>query len=80
MYTRHQAAIIRQKFWTQFGKYMAPVPSAEGKKINWINYNTGVPDMYFRMNAGKEEAYIGIEIMHNPPALAEKYFKQFIKI
>lgn len=72
MYTRKQAALIRQKFWTQFGKYMAPVPSAEGKKINWINYNTGIPDIYFRMNAGKEQAYIG------PAERAEKYFKQFI--
>ena len=78
MYTRKQAALIRQKFWTQFGKYMAPVPSAEGKKINWINYNTGIPNIYFRMNAGNEQAYIGIEIMHNPAELAKKYFKQFI--
>ena len=78
MYTRKQAAVIRQKFWTQFGKYMAPVPSAEGKKINWINYNTGISSIYFRMNAGKEKAYIGIEIMHNPAEPAQQYYKQFI--
>ena len=78
MYTREQAAAIRQDFWTRFGKYMLPVLSAEGEKVNWINYKTGIPNLYFRMNAGKDEAYIGIEIMHKNPEQAEKYYQQFI--
>ena len=80
MYTREQAAAIRQHFWTRFGKYMSPVLSAEGEKVNWINYKTGIPNLYFRMNAGKEEAYIGIEIMHKNPEQAEKYYHQFISL
>jgi hypothetical protein len=77
MYTREQAAAIRQNFWTRFGKYMAPVLSAEGEKINWINYKTGIPNLFFRMNAGKDEAYIGIEIMHKNPVQAEQLYKQW---
>jgi hypothetical protein len=78
MYTREQAAAIRQNFWTRFGKYMSPVLSAEGEKLNWMNYRTGIPNLYFRMNAGKDEAYIGIEIMHKNPEQAEKYYQQFL--
>lgn len=78
MYTREQASLIRQNFWTRFGKYMAPVLSAEGEKVNWINYRTGIPNIYFRMDASKAEAYIGIEIMHKNPVQAEKYYQQFL--
>jgi hypothetical protein len=77
MYTREQAAAIRQNFWTRFGKYMAPVLSADGEKINWINYKTGIPNLFFRMNAGKDEAYIGIEIMHKNLVQAEQLYRQW---
>jgi hypothetical protein len=78
MYTRQQAAAIRQNFWTRFGKYMAPVGSAGGEKINWVNYKTGIAHLYFRMNADKDEAYIGIEIMHENPVQAEALYNQFV--
>jgi hypothetical protein len=77
MYTREQAAAIRQNFWTKFGKYMAPVLSAEGEKVNWINYKTGIPHLFFRMNANKDEAYIGIEIMHRNPDKATRLYEQW---
>jgi hypothetical protein len=78
MYTRQEAAAIRQNFWTRFGRYMAPVLSAEGEKVNWVNYKTGITNVYFRMNAGKDEAYIGIEITHKNPEQAEKLYRQFL--
>ena len=78
MYTKAQASLMRQKFWTQFGKYMAPVASAGGQKINWINYKTGVPHLFFRMNADKERAYIGIEIPQNITAHSTKVYPQFL--
>jgi hypothetical protein len=78
MYTRQEAAAIRQNFWTRFGRYMAPVLSAEGEKVNWVNYKTGITNVYFRMNAGKDEAYIGIEINHKNPEQAEKLYRQFL--
>ncbi len=78
MYTRDQASKIKQQFWTSFGKYMAPVLSAEGEKINWINYKTGIRHLNFKMDATKEEAYISIEIVHKVPAYAQKLFDQFV--
>lgn len=77
MYTREQASKVKQEFWTRFGKYMQPVASAEGTKVNWVNYKTGIPHLYFRMNATKDAASISIEIMHREPAFAEKIYRQF---
>lgn len=63
MYSRQQASILKQSFWTAFGRYMAPVPGAEGK-VNWMNYKTGVRHIYFRMDVTNSTAAIGIELTH----------------
>lgn len=56
---------------------MKPVPNAEGRRINWPNYRTGVKNIYFRMKAEQEYASIGIEIGHKDEELQELYFMQF---
>ncbi|WP_374163911.1 DUF4268 domain-containing protein [Arcticibacter sp. MXS-1] len=79
MYTKEQASQIRHAFWTTFGQYMAPIRSAEGTKVNWINYKTGVKHVYFRMQAEKRKAWIAIEIAHPDPGIQELFFEQFLE-
>ena len=80
MYTKEQTSQLRQAFWTTFGQYMSPVPSAEGLKINWPNYKTGLKNVYFRMRAEKKSASIAIEITHPDPELRELFFEQFLEL
>jgi Domain of unknown function (DUF4268) len=80
MYTREEASTIRHEFWTAFGKYMGPVPSAEGLKINWINYHTRIRDLHFRMNAGVNAAVISISLEHRDPGIQELFFEQFLEL
>jgi len=80
MYSRGEASIIRQEFWTAFGKYMNPVPSAEGLKINWINYHTRVRDVHFRMDAGPKSTMISISLEHPDRGIQELYFEQFLEL
>jgi hypothetical protein len=77
MYSRQQASELRQAFWTAFGKYMQPILSAEGEKVNWVNYKTGEKNIYFRMNAGNRSSSIAIEITHTDIELQQLYFEQF---
>lgn len=56
---------------------MSPVESAEGLKINWVNYHTRVKDVYFRMDAGPKAALICISLEHRDPGIQELYFEQF---
>lgn len=77
MFTREEASRIRQEFWTTFGRYMSPVPSAEGLKINWINYHTKIKDVYFRMDAAPKSAVIYISMEHADFDMQELYFEQF---
>lgn len=77
MYSKQEASQLRQEFWTTFGKYMAPVVSAEGTKVNWVNYKTGEKHIYFRMKADNSSASIGIEITHPDAGIRNLYFEQF---
>lgn len=77
MYTREQASQLRQAFWTTFGQYIAPQLSAEGLKINWSNYKTGLKDVFFRMHADKKNAFIAIELAQPDPEIQELFFEQF---
>lgn len=79
MFKREEASRIRHEFWTTFGKYMRPIPSAEGMKINWVNYHTGIKDVYFRMDAGSKSASIAISIEHHDSGIRELYFEQFLE-
>lgn len=77
MYSKEEAAKIRQSFWITFGKYMKPIPSADGLPVNWINYKTGVKHIFFRLDADKRGASIAIELAHPDAGLRELYFEQF---
>jgi hypothetical protein len=77
MYSKAEVAQLRQAFWTTFGQYMAPVPSAEGLPTNWINYKTGVRHLHFRLQADARRATISIELTHPDPAVRAAQFAQF---
>jgi len=59
---------------------MAPLPSAGGLKINWINYKTGFPNVSFKMDAGTSGAQIAIVLSHPDAGIRQLYFEQFMQI
>lgn len=71
---------MRQQFWTTFGQYLSPHLSAEGLRVNWINYRTGFKDIYFRMDAIKKEVSIAIELHHSDEGIRELFFEQFLEL
>lgn len=79
MYSKGEASRLRQGFWNSFGQYMSPVLSAEGKKINWINYKTGEKNILFRLQADSKTATIAIELLHKDKDIQQLYFEQFLQ-
>lgn len=79
MYSRQEASQLRHQFWTTFGQYMNPILSAEGEKINWVNYKTGEKNISFRMHADNKNAIIAIEINHKDKDIQQLYFEQFLQ-
>lgn len=79
MYSKQQASQLRHEFWTSFGQYMSPISSAEGEKINWINYKTGEKNIAFKMHADNKRASIAIELSHKDKEIQQIYFEQFLQ-
>jgi hypothetical protein len=79
MYSKQEASQLRQEFWTTFGQYMSPVLSAEGEKVNWINYKTGEKNISFRMQADNKRASIRIELTHKDDEIQQLYFEQLLQ-
>ena len=79
MYTREQASQIRQAFWTTFGQYISLHDSAEGTKVNWVNYKTGFKHIYFRMKADKKGGWVGIELTDPDVEIQELFYEQFLQ-
>lgn len=77
MFSKQEAARLQQQFWERFGKYMAPVPSVREVPVNWINYRTGIKDVYFRTQANRLGASIAIVITHGDPQKRLAFYQRF---
>jgi hypothetical protein len=80
MYSKQESSRLRQEFWTTFGQYMNPLKSAEGEKINWINYKTGERDVFFRMEADGKTASLSIEIRHKDALIRQIFYDHFLSL
>lgn len=76
MYSKDQVSQLKQAFWTTFGQYIAPQLSAEGLRVNWINYKTGLKHVFFKMQADGKSAYIAIEFNHADIGMQEFLYQQ----
>jgi len=56
---------------------MSPIPNADGEKVTWVNYKTGIRYLFFRMEATNKIAQIGIEIANPDEGIRALIFEQF---
>lgn len=80
MYSKAEASRLRQAFWTTFGQYMAPVLSAEGVPVSWVNYKTGMKGVQVKLHADVRRASIAIELSQSDAAVRELFFEQFLAL
>jgi hypothetical protein len=80
MYNKEQASLVKESFWRALGQKMATQLSSDGEKIKWINYETGVRHLSFKMDADRHTAIIKIEITHPDPGIHELMYAQFVEL
>jgi hypothetical protein len=78
MHSAKSTALLTKQFWTIFGLYMAPIPSADGEKINWINYKTEVRFVRFRLQTNNNTASVAIELSHPDLNIQTQQFEQLL--
>lgn len=79
MYGKDEAKLLKKQFWMAFGMVMKPNFSAEGLKVNWVNYNTEVKDILFKTDATNKKVSISIQIHHPDEGIRELYWEQFLE-
>lgn len=77
MFSKEEARELKTLFWTSFGKFMGKHRSASGRKVKWVNYKTGVRDLYFRLECDKKQASISIELQHRDEGIRDLFLDQF---
>lgn len=80
LYSREEAKKLKESFWIAFGQYMRAVPFADGERLNWINYKTGIKYLYFRMDADAKQGIVTIEIAHSDEGIRALMFEQFAQL
>ncbi|MFT3932285.1 MAG: DUF4268 domain-containing protein [Chitinophagaceae bacterium] len=80
MFSKQEASHLKQQFWTSFGQYMSPIPSSEGAKVNWINYKTGIKDIFFKMDAGNKNATIALVLAQADLQRQEIFYNQLLQL
>ncbi len=80
MFSKEEAKELTTLFWTSFGKYMQKHKPQYSKHTKWVNYKTGVKDIYFRLRADKKSAEIAIEIQHSDEAIRKLFYEQLTEL
>ena len=80
MYTREQASLLRKQFYTSLGQYMLPIPSADGEKVNWLNYKTGIKQVFIRIETPDRGAEIGVVVADADDLCRQRFFDKLLEM
>ncbi len=77
MFSKAEASAWNERFYTAFGVYMRKHEPVADYGLKWLNYQTGVKDVFFRVEADKKGGRVSIDLQHPDEGLRELFFEQF---
>ncbi|MFN8395652.1 MAG: DUF4268 domain-containing protein [Bacteroidia bacterium] len=77
MFSREASRQLKAEFWTAFGIFMRQHEPQGGPKIKWVNYQTGVKGIHFRMDADQRTASVAITLEQADPGIRALFFEQW---
>ncbi|MBK9449570.1 MAG: DUF4268 domain-containing protein [Bacteroidetes bacterium] len=80
MFSKEEAKQLRIDFWTAFGVYMRQhLPVADANK-KWVNYNTGVKGIFFRLDAEPKFVRVSITVEHSDEGIRGLFYEQWLEL
>lgn len=74
MYSREEVKELKRDFWNGFDEFCAKLPRFKYKHKKWILYNTKIKGVEMKFGAGRDGAYVILELNHrNPNKRSEKW-------
>ena len=80
MYDRETVRNTKSLFYTSFGKFMKNECSKSGLRVKWINYQTGIKQLYIRLDADNKNASFCIDIQNKDIDIRELQYAQFVEL
>ena len=65
------------EFWSVLENQMNKIRNPHGTKVRWMNYNTNVKHLYFRMEADDRGARLCIDLQFPDLGIRDLYWEQF---
>ena len=79
MYSQEEAKHLRKEFWEIFGKRCSIVPELKGKKKKWMLYDTKIPGLDLKFEAGRDSAKVMIELNHRSEEKRLEVFEMLLR-
>lgn len=79
MFSKAEARAWNEQFYTAFGVYMRKHQPLADYGLKWLNYQTGVKDVYFRVEADKKAGRVSIDLQQPDEGIRELFFEQFLE-
>ena len=80
MLSKEEVKENRIAFWGTLDTLMDKIRNPHESKVQWLNYNTGVKHLYFRMEADEEGARLCIDLQFPDKDIREIYYAQFTEL
>jgi hypothetical protein len=76
MYSKEELSQINTLFWDDFKKIMKPIRNASDRRINWVNYNTHLKNVYLRLTTEKTAVALCFDIQMKDASIREIVWEQ----
>jgi len=77
MLTKDERRELRTAFWGNLAKRMDETSSASGRKVNWLNYPTGIRGLFVRMEFDEAGVRFCIDMQQRDLGVRELLYEQF---
>lgn len=79
MYSKEEAKRIKLEFWLELGNRFSEIKGLHANKVNWLNFNTKIKNLYFRMEVDEHAARLCIDLQFPDLGIRELYYDQFLE-
>lgn len=77
MFSKEEEKEIKIQFWGSLNEVLENEKGMHANKVNWMNFNTNIKPLYFRMEADDKGARLCIDIQFVDDGLRELFYEQF---
>ena len=77
MRAKDETRQLHQEFYHGLGQRMKRQLSADGSRVRWTTYRTGLRDVYFRLEADGRVGRVCIDLQHADEGIRELFYEQF---